>query len=216
VLALYAHDRLYDFIADRVDGFGPLIRLNPVFDGAGAGESARAEYESDEESVSGQRLGKMRDAPFDALDVSTEGVLNAEDFAARNKPMHTMLLHSISQSNEDWIWNNYFRVSIPWLQGHFALEANKTRLMRMDLPIHVFHGTEDAHLPFSGVEDLEQRFKSLGKKNLETHILPDHDHDLNYIDWLRTGDMPGGIQAIFDSAEALELDHRGPADGLPR
>ena len=216
MLAGYTHENMYDVIEYQFQGHGSMLRLNPMFDADGDGEISRAEYESDDESVAAQRRAVMRDAPFDALDVSTNDVLNAADFAQLNKPMHTMLLYSIEQNNEDWIWSNYFRVSIPWLHGHFALEANKTRLLRLDMPIYVFHGTEDAHLPVSGVEDLEQRFKSLGKSNLETFILPDHDHDLNYISWFRTGEMTDGIRAIFDSAEMIERSSRKQDTGSNR
>ncbi len=203
MLAGYAHENMFDVIAYQFEGHGSMLKLNPVFDADGDGGITRDEYESDDESVARWRRGMMQDAPFDVLDVSKDGVLKAEDFAALNKPMHVMLLDNIEQNNEDWIWDNYFRVSIPWLHGHFALEANKTRLLRMDLPIYIFHGADDAHVPAAGVEDLESRFKTLGKTNLEARILADHDHDLNYVEWVRSGQMTEGIRAIIEAAEAF-------------
>jgi hypothetical protein len=204
MLAGYANENMYDVIAYQFTGEGTMLKITPVFDTDDDGAISRQEYEADDAYVARYRQAVMQDTAFDALDANTDGQLQAIDFATRSQPYYWMILNSVEHDNEEWIWNNYFRVSVPWLRQHFALEANKSRLLRMDLPIYVFHGAEDAHLPTEGVEDLKKRFQTLGKTNLEAHIFPEHDHDLNFIEWVKTGEMPDGILAIFESAQAFD------------
>lgn len=42
-------------------------------------------------------------------------------------------------TNNDWFWirSNYFNITPQWFKSHFELEANKTRLLRLNIPIHV-------------------------------------------------------------------------------
>ena len=110
---------------------------------------------------------------------------------------------NIEKGNEDWIWNYYFRISIPWLREHFALEPNKTRLTRLDLPIYIFHGDRDPNVPVEGVYDLERRFKALGKTNLTASVFKNHEHNLNFSEWQKDGKMPEGIARIFEVVEKL-------------
>ena len=102
----------------------------------------------------------------------------------------------------DWIWDYYFRITPEWFDEHFCLEANKTRLPRLKLPIHIFHGTQDQNLPVDGVRELKARFEMLGKSNLKTYIFDKHDHDLNFLEWIRDNKMPEGIAKIMEVAES--------------
>jgi pimeloyl-ACP methyl ester carboxylesterase len=203
LLAGYAHDNLFDIIKWQYSGHGSMMNLSPVFDANGDKSISKEEYESDAESVASYRKRVMQDTKFEILDATKDGLLAAEDFAIRTKVMHAMLLGSLAKGNEDWIWNNYFRISVPWLQEHCSLEANKTRLTRLDLPIYVFHGTNDAHVDVAGVRDLEQRFKALNKTNLQAFVFEDQDHDLNFVDWALKGQWPEGWARIMETAASL-------------
>ena len=183
-----------------------MLKINPMFDRDDDGKISREEYESNDERVARSRRAVMQNAPFDLLDATKDGVLEAADFAIRNKPMHAMLLNCVKSNNEEWIWNNYFRISVPWLREHFALEPNKTRLLRMDLPIYILHGEDDAHVDAKNVKDLEERFKVMGKTNLESHIFADHDHDLNFMQWVMTGEPLEGIAKLLEIAAAFDAD----------
>lgn len=204
MLAGYCHDTIYDVIAYQFQGHGSMLLIGKEFDTDKDGRISRAEYESDDERVARYRERVMQNAPFDLIDATEDGVLEAADFAIRQKPMHEMLLSCVEMNNEEWIWNNYFRISVPWLREHFALEPNKTRLLRMDLPIFIFHGRQDAHVDARTVEDLERRFKVMGKTNLTAQVFEDHDHDLNFLKWVTAGEVSEGITAMLDAAAAFD------------
>lgn len=204
ILTGYCHENMYDVIAYQFQGHGSMLAIGPIFDTDDDGAISRAEYDSIDERVSRYRNAVMQGATFDLLDANDDGVLTAADFAIRQKVMHNMLLHCVETGNEEWIWNNYFRISIEWLRAHFALEPNKTRLLRLELPIYVLHGEDDAHVPADSVRDLQRRFRALGKANLEAHIYEDHDHNLNFMEWLTTGEPPEGIRQLLELVETFD------------
>ena len=196
----YAHENMYDIIAWQYSGAASMIRLNPIFDSNDDGKISKSEYESDEAEIAKQRKSLMQNVGFQVLDVNKDEVLTKDDFAIRTRLLHNMLLYKLEQNDEDWIWDNYFRISIPWLKEHFVLEPNKTRLPKLDLPIYIFHGTNDAHVPVSSLKDLEQRFKSLSKDNLKTFEFKDHDHNLNFDHWLSHDEPSPGLAKIIKIA----------------
>ena len=203
-LAGYAHENMYDIIAWQHSGNASMIKINPIFDTDKDKKISKEEYESDEERVANFRKGAMQGADFEVLDFSKDGFITAEDFGARMKIMHKILLHNIAKENEDWVWKNYVRVSIPWLREHFSLEPNKSRLPRLELPIYIFHGNDDPHVEVEGVRDLKRRFTAIGKTNLQTFIFEDHDHQLNFGEWFRNGELSEGYAKLFEIAEALD------------
>lgn len=204
ILTGYCHENMYDVIAYQFQGHGSMLTLRPVFDADGNGVISRSEYESENERISRYRNAVMQGAAFDLLDANGDGVLDAADFAIRQKAMHDMLLQCVEKSNEEWIWNNYFRVSTEWLRAHFALEPNKTRLLRLGLPIYVLHGENDAHVPADSVSDLQMRFRASGKTNLEAHVFEGHDHNLNFMEWVMKNDLPAGIRKLLDIVERFD------------
>lgn len=196
----YAHENMYDIIAWQHSGRASMLNLNPVFDIDGDKTISKEEYESDDGKAVKYRKRVMQDVKFEFLDSNNDGKLAADDFAARLEFRQKMLMNNLEKGNEDWIWNYYFRISVPWLREHFALEPNKSRLARLDLPIYVFHGDQDPHVPVEGVYDLEKRFKALGKTNLKTFVFEDHDHNLNFMEWVNDSRIPAGVERILEVA----------------
>jgi hypothetical protein len=88
------------------------------------------------------------------------------------------------------------------VKDYSALEPNKTRLLRVDTPIYVFHGKEDANVPVESVYDLEARFKACNRTNLKMFVFDRHNHDLNFQEWIATKKYSEGLQKLFEvSAE---------------
>ena len=204
ILTGYCHENLYDVIAYQFQGHGSMLTIRPMFDADDDGMISRAEYESEDEGISRYRTTVMRGAAFDLLDATGDGMLAAADFASHQKVMHNMLLGCVEAGNEEWIWNNYFRITVEWLRAHFALEPNKTRLLRLELPIYVLHGEDDAHVPADSVRDLETRFRALGKTNLEAHVFEDHDHNLNFMELISRNEPSAGIRRLLEIAEGFD------------
>ncbi|MEM7312799.1 MAG: hypothetical protein AAF497_06580, partial [Planctomycetota bacterium] len=203
MLAGYAHENLYDVIKWQYSGASSMLNLCPVFDSDGDGTISREEYESEKKRPTAWREKVMQGTGFAVLDKSKDGILSSEDFRITVEPMYKAVLAKYEAGDEDWLWKNYFRVSIPWLKEHFELEPNKERLMRLDIPIFVFHGDRDANTDVNGVYDLKKRFEEAGKTRLKTFVFKDHDHQLKAVDWLRKGEMPEGYQKIYEVAEKL-------------
>jgi pimeloyl-ACP methyl ester carboxylesterase len=112
---------------------------------------------------------------------------------------------AIDRNDDAWIWKNYFRITSKWAKDYFQLEANKTKLLKLNLPIYVFHGQYDANVPAKGVLELKQDFELANKTNLKAYVFENHDHDLNYIIYPLYNKIPEGLKVIFNAAEEIHL-----------
>lgn len=203
MLSGYAHENLFDIIKWQYSGASSMMNLSPPFDTNGDGSISEKEFQSKSKVPTHWREKILQGAAFDVLDKNKDASLTSEDFRLSAEPTYKAILAKIEEGDEDWIWKNYFRVSIPWLQEHFKLEPNKERLLRLDMPIFVFHGDQDANVDVAGVYDLKERFKKAGKKNLRTYVFKEHDHQLKFFDWIFKDKMSEGYQKMFDVAEKL-------------
>jgi pimeloyl-ACP methyl ester carboxylesterase len=199
----YLNDNLADVIRWQNNGGSSMVNLRAAFDTDKDGAISRTEYESTEKGPAAFRTGAMQNTKFDQLDLDKDANITTADFATLLKPRYDAIFAAIDRGDDDWIWNNYFHVSTGWLKEHFALEANKDRMLRLKLPIYIFHGLSDANTPVEGVYDIRKRFDQAGKKNLHEYIFAGHNHDLNFVDWVREKKMPQGIRKMFEIAETL-------------
>lgn len=199
----YLNENMAEAIKWQQTGGSAMVNLRPVFDKDKNGSISRAEWDSEDKAVAAFRTGRMRGTKFEQLDVTKDDAITADDFAIIQKGTYQAVLDAYERGDEDWIWKNYFRVSIPWLKEHFALEANKDRLLRLKMPIYIFHGESDANCPVEGVYDLRKRFDKAKKKNLHENVFAGHNHDLNFVDWVLKKEMPAAIVKMFETAEAL-------------
>ena len=199
----YANDNLYDIIKWQYSGHASIINLRKYFDFNKDNLISQSEYESADSGAVFGRTRVMRNVSFEALDADRDSILDYRDFATRTAPYFEYLITMIDSGNDAWIWQNYFRVKSKWLKEHFQLEANKTRLLRIDIPVYIFHGTEDGNVPVEGVYDIQRAFRNVGKTNLNCCIFDGHNHDLNYLDWPFEQKISEGLNAIFNTSELL-------------
>ena len=199
----YAHDNLYDIIKWQNTGGGVMVLVNSIFDLDGDDAISREEYEREDSVLSKYRTYLFQQADFNTIDVVKDGSLDIKDFNKMRSSFDDLLMGKISEADETWIWNNYMRVTIGWLREHFALEPNKSRLLRIEIPIYIFHGTDDQNVPAKGVYDIESRFIASGKTNLTIHVFDKHNHDLNFQDWLIKKEYSEGFQSLFKTAKNI-------------
>lgn len=199
----YAHENMYDIIRWQDEGNGIMRMANSIFDIDGDKGISRKEYESEKETIVKHRAYLFHDMPFDSLDVVKNGGIDIHDIAKMRLPFHEELMKRVAANDWFWIRSNYFNITPQWFKKHFELEANKTRLVRLDIPIHIFHGTEDANVPVESVYDLQERFEVCNKRNLTIHVLEKHDHDLNFADWLIHKEWSEGFQQLFNCARTF-------------
>lgn len=203
-LAGYANENLRGVIAWQNTGGSAIVNIRPYFDTDKNNSISRAEYESDAKPAVSFRTRAFGGAKFEQLDVNKDEAIDVEDFRLLSKDRYKAILDAVEKGDDDWIWNNYFHITTAWLKEHFALEANKTRLLRQTIPIYIFQGENDANCPVEGVYDLRARFDKAGKKNLHEFVFKGHNHDLNYQDWISKGEISEGIKKMFKTAEQLK------------
>jgi pimeloyl-ACP methyl ester carboxylesterase len=195
----YAHESMYDIIKWQNEGYGVMNMINAAFDSDGDKKISREEYGLDTKAVYRNYL--FQNLPFDTLDMVRDSVIDISDVRAMRKPFDSTLMEKVATEDEEWICKNYFYLTIVWFRQHFALEANKTRLMRLDIPVYVFHGTDDAHVPVESVYDLQERFRVVGKNNLHAFVFEKHNHSLNF---RQAGkEWSEGYRKIFECAAGL-------------
>lgn len=119
-------------------------------------------------------------------------------------------MQHITAKDDAWISNHYFRITTAWCRECFALEANKTRLVRVNIPIHIFHGTTDAHVPIEGVYDLASRFKVCGKDNLTLTIFENHKSRSDFQSWLTQKKYSAGLKELSNVPVNTEPDYNIP------
>lgn len=202
-LAGYVHENMADVIKWQYSGVSSMIILKQAFDKNADGNITKTEYESDEKAATAMRTGRLQNTKFEQLDVNKDDLINAADFARLVEPKYKLILEKFAARDEEWIWNNYFRVSTEWLDEHFKLEANKTRLLRLKMPIYIFQGEDDANCDVNWVYDLKKRFAENAGTNLQTFVFKGHNHDLNFLNWVMAKKMPDGISKIFEVSEEL-------------
>jgi pimeloyl-ACP methyl ester carboxylesterase len=196
----YAHENMFDIIKWQNMGEGVMKMINSIFDKNKDNAVSKEEYEFEDPTLAAYRNYLFSNLSFDSTDVVKDNVIDIKDIRQMRAPFNDALMAKIAENDGAWIWQNYVKISIGWLREHFALEPNKTRLLRINIPIHIFHGTEDANVPVESVYDLESRFKVCKKSNLTIHIFDKHNHDLNFQDWITNKEFSDGLQAIFNTS----------------
>jgi len=199
----YANDNLYDIIKWQLSGAASIINLRKYFDTNHDNAFSREEYESPDSIAVLGRTRVLNNLSFEQLNLHADSVIDSKDFGIRTTPFFEHLIKMVNEGNDAWIWNNYFRITSTWLKEHFQLEANKTRLLRLEVPIYIFHGVNDANVPVEGVYDIQSRFKEAAKSNLHCFIFEEHDHDLNYLAWPYKNKISEGLNSVFNATEGL-------------
>ncbi len=199
----YAHENMYDIIEWQNEGYGVMNMANAVFDKNGDKKISREEYESNDKEIKAYKKYLFQNLPFETLDVVKDSVIDVNDIRTMRESFAATLMEKITVGDEEWIQKNYFYLTIGWFRQHFALEANKTRLLRLDIPIYIFHGADDANVPVESVYDLQERFKVSNKTNLNAYVFEKHNHDLNFLNWRTDKKWPEGYLKIFECAKNL-------------
>jgi pimeloyl-ACP methyl ester carboxylesterase len=204
LLAGYANENMSDIIKWQNSGGSSMVNLRKYFDTDSDKVISRAEYESKDTRATSMRTRAFKDTPFRTLDVTGDSLLSSEDFGILNKNRLDKIMDAFEKGDDDWIWNNYFRVTTLWYNEHRALEANKTSLLHLDIPIYIFEGLDDGSTPAEGAYDVQKRFRDAGKTNLQCYFFKGHNHDLNYTDWPFKKTISPGISKIFEIADLLQ------------
>ncbi len=201
MLAGYCNENLRDILTWQLSGNALLIQYRRLFDYTRKGYITEADFNEDRYHVRQEVFG---DTPFSALDLDKDGTITVADTRHLSIDHLHDMLDAIERDDDEWLKRNHqIRLTAGWFKEHFLLKSTKEILPQLDLPIHIFAGEYDAMTPIDQAVAIDETFKRLGKSNLCLHTFENHDHDLNFLKYLLTGEHSEGMKAIFAVAEKI-------------
>jgi pimeloyl-ACP methyl ester carboxylesterase len=201
MLSGYCNEKMQDIIEWQLSGDSTMIFYCRYFDTNFDGVISKKEYLSDPYGIVNSVLGN---AKFEQLDANTDKKLTSADFAVFLADQKNKVLDAISKGDDEWLWNNYFQITSEWLSGHAELEANKDRLLKLTMPVNIFHGVYDQNVPLQGVYDIYEACRRKNKTNIKAFVFDQHDHDLNYIQYPLNNIISEGLARIFDECAKVK------------
>jgi pimeloyl-ACP methyl ester carboxylesterase len=190
-------DNAYETIRWQLSGKSSMINFRKFFDSNKDRVIQKAEYEEADPRAIARAGGKS----FSELDRNADSVLTEEDFRLILAPQLGQILAAVEKGDNEWIWNSFFRVGTPWIKEHRTLEPNKARIMKLELPVYLFHGSDDANCPVEGIMQIQKEAQEKNKRNIRVFIFPGHDHTLEFLGWVVTKSLPDGLKALFQEIE---------------
>ncbi len=201
MLAGYCNVKMQDIIEWQLSGGSSMIFYCRYFDTNFDGVISKKEYLTDPYKIVNSALGGTK---FEQLDANTDEKLTSADFAVILTDNKNKVLDAISKGDDEWLWNNYFRITSEWLSGHAKLEANKDRLLKLSIPVNIFHGVYDQNVPLQGVYDIYEAYRGKNKENIKAFVFDQHDHDLNYIQYPLNNLISDGLARIFEECAKVK------------
>lgn len=190
-------DDVYSTIRWQLSGASSMINFQKFFDTNDDDIIQKNEYQNADPRAVARVGGKI----FQELDLNGDSVLTSEDFDEIIKPYLQELIKAIEVNDNEWIWNNYFRVSAEWIREHSNIEPNKTRILKLEIPVYLFHGSNDANCSVEKIIQLQKKAQQLDKKNIHFYIFQDHDHTLEFLSWVINKSLPVGLRTFFEQIE---------------
>jgi len=201
ILMGYSNENMKTTLEWQMTGGSSMVNMCKMFDYEHKGFITKENFEEDRHNL---RPIYFKNIKFKKFDKNRDGILTKEDFEIMLRKEKEALFHAITTDNDKWIKKNYsVRITSKWCKEHFMLPPMKEVLPSIDVPIHIFHGRDDANIPVEDIFNIDRKFKMLGKENLTIHVFDGHDHDLNYMLYPFRGVISEGIQSIFDTIKIM-------------
>jgi pimeloyl-ACP methyl ester carboxylesterase len=192
-LMSYQADNLHDTVVWQ-NTEGPWRNVTRLIPGAADSALTRAEYDA---AVAGDASIAPR-LPFAILDADTSGVVTPAELQRLTKPRLDAILKAVEDRNDDLLWQALLNLSSAYLLDGWNAEPTSSSLLRVDLPIAIYHGELDGTTRVEGVRETAAAFREAGKSNLTTNFYPALDHDLGWTPQEASGPGPQPYQDAFD------------------
>jgi pimeloyl-ACP methyl ester carboxylesterase len=134
--------------------------------------------------------------PFAALDANRDSVVTEAEMIGLVKPRLDAILKAVEDRNDDFLWTNLLNLSSAYLLDGWQGEPTSAYLLRLTVPIGIFHGDLDGTTRVEGVHETAAAFRAAGKSSLTVRTYPGHDHDLN---WTPQSVRTGGPVPLRDA-----------------
>lgn len=199
ILCGYMYDDMMTILDWQQTGGSSMVFYRNYFDYDKDGFVSPDEFAEDRNGIA-QYFG----ITYSDMDMNQDGSLNEADFAILLEPSRNELYKAIEEGDREYLKNNYgVHLTPEWFAAHKRMPANKEILPQLDIPIHIIHGTFDQNSSVEGVYATQELFKNLGKDNLTVSVYEGYNHDLNYMDYVLTGEIPEGLRAVFEAGMGM-------------
>lgn len=201
MLSGYCNVKMKDIIEWQLSGDSSMIFYCRYFDTNFDGVISQKEFLADPNKLVDSTLGGVK---FEQLDTNGDKKLTSSDFAAILADQRNKVLDSIAKGDDEWLWNNYFQITSEWLSGHAELEANKDKLLKLTIPVNIFHGVYDQNVPLQGTYDIYEACRGKNMTNVKAFVFNQHDHDMNYLEYPFYNKISEGLTRIFDECAKVK------------
>jgi pimeloyl-ACP methyl ester carboxylesterase len=188
----YAQDNARDTIIWQ-NSVGMWRSVQHLIPAAREGRLTRAAY--DEAVKADPSLAAQ--VPFDALDADGDGVLSAEDVATVIRPRLDAILQAVKDRNDELLAAALMHLTSAYLLEWWDAEPNHITLLKLDMPLAIFHGKLDNTTRVEGVYETEAALNQSARTNLTVHLYADGDHNLNWSWRALLGETPPGYADAF-------------------
>lgn len=199
LLAGYMNEGMKEILEWQLSGGSSMVNYGIWFDENKDGKITEEEFSKDKYKMV-KNLGIL----FSDIDINKDKVINEEDFEILLEPYKLDVYTAIEQDNDKWLKENYsLQLTARWFNEYFKLEPNKNILPKLNLPVYIFQGTNDATTPVAGARNMQEIIKINNKKNITIDIFEGEDHNLNFDQFLLYGIFSKGLQAIFNTIKSF-------------
>jgi pimeloyl-ACP methyl ester carboxylesterase len=205
----YMNENMGDVLAWQLSGKSFVYLFKEYFETDDAGRISKEAFESGQKEAIVTGFGLGEDA-FQVIDTDQDGYIEEDEMIALGKSLIGFNVEDFfaaaERKDDDWLLNGEHgqKMTSGFLSQHLGLRPNKEILPELDLPIFIFQGTLDMNTDVQGVYDIEQRFRELGKTNLETHVYKGLGHGLDMVEYLLTGVTPECMGTFFNAVSKIQ------------
>lgn len=178
------------------NSIGPWRNIQHLLPAARDGVLTRDEYDA----AVKDNPALARALPLAALDADKDGSLGPQDMARTVRPRLDAILKAVQEQDDDFLWQHLSKLSSAYLRDWWEAEPNLEILLRLHVPLAIFHGALDGSCRVEGVHETAAAFREAGRTDLEVHIYEDGDHDLN---WTYDTSKDGGPQPYRDAFDLI-------------
>ncbi|MFQ5749144.1 MAG: hypothetical protein ACE5H3_06765 [Planctomycetota bacterium] len=171
---------------------GPWRNVQHLIPAARDGELTLEEWDAAVQA----KPGIAQALPFDLLDGDQDGVLTAEDMEKVLRPRLDAILKAVEEGDDDFLTKNVVNLNSAYLREEWDGVPTREFLLKLAIPLAIFHGTLDGSCRVEGVQETDAAFRQAEKSNLAVHLYPRAGHDL---DWTRESAAQGGPPAFRDA-----------------